>query len=105
VNPSLTTGTAPPGSCPTNGDLTPGEHRPERPRLSPRTRPCHTSMGDCDPESAFPPIVKLQRAYSVLIFSSLSRVAAIDSSIGFLPLIHAAPSLWRDWRTSSVTVP
>ena len=33
-----------------------------------------------------------QQRYSVLIFSSLSRLAAMDSDTEFLPLIHAPPS-------------
>jgi hypothetical protein len=46
-----------------------------------------------------------QRSYAVVIFSSLSRLAVIDSSTELFPLIHAPPSLNRDWRISSVTVP
>jgi hypothetical protein len=33
-----------------------------------------------------------QRPYSVLIFSSLSRLAVMDSSTELVPLIHAPPS-------------
>ena len=33
-----------------------------------------------------------QRSYSVLIFSSLSRLAVMDSRIELVPLIHAPPS-------------
>jgi hypothetical protein len=36
-----------------------------------------------------------QRSYSVLIFSSLSRLAAMDSSTELVPLIHAPPSRRR----------
>jgi hypothetical protein len=36
-----------------------------------------------------------QRAYSELIFSSLSRVAVMDSSTELVPLIHAPPSRRR----------
>ena len=46
-----------------------------------------------------------QRSYSVLIFSSLSRLAVMDSSTELVPLIHAPPSRSRDWRISSDTVP
>jgi hypothetical protein len=46
-----------------------------------------------------------QRSYSVLILSSLSRVAVMDSSIELFPLIHVPPSLSSDWRISAVTVP
>jgi hypothetical protein len=37
-----------------------------------------------------------QRPYSVLIFSSLSRLAVMDSSTELVPLIHAPPSCRRD---------
>ena len=46
-----------------------------------------------------------QRSYLVMIFSSLSRLAVMDSSTEFFPLIHAPPSRNKDWRISSVTVP
>ena len=36
-----------------------------------------------------------QRSYSVLIFSSLSRLAVMDSSTELVPLIHAPPSRRR----------
>jgi len=36
-----------------------------------------------------------QRSYSILIFSSLSRLAAMDSSTELVPLIHAPPSRRR----------
>ena len=36
-----------------------------------------------------------QRPYSVLIFSSLSRLAVMDSRTELVPLIHAPPSLRR----------
>jgi hypothetical protein len=36
-----------------------------------------------------------QRSYPVLIFSSLSRLAVMDSSTGLVPLIHAPPSRRR----------
>jgi hypothetical protein len=45
------------------------------------------------------------RSYLVLIFSSLSKLAVMDSRTELLPLIHAPPSCSRDWRTPSVTVP
>jgi len=35
------------------------------------------------------------RSYSVLAFSSLSRLAAMDSSTELVPLIHAPPSRRR----------
>src|SRR6202035_1812568 len=38
-----------------------------------------------------------QRSYSVLIFSSLSRLAFMDSSTELFPLIHAPPSRNMDW--------
>jgi hypothetical protein len=41
-----------------------------------------------------------QRPYSVLIFSSLSRLAIMDSRTELVPLIHDPPSR-RDWRISS----
>jgi len=40
-----------------------------------------------------PPIKR--RSYSVLIFSSLSRLAVMDSSTELVPLIHAPPSRRR----------
>jgi hypothetical protein len=46
-----------------------------------------------------------RRPYCVMTLSSLSRLAAIDSTIVLCPLIHLAPSLNRDRRTSSLTVP
>jgi len=46
-----------------------------------------------------------QRSYSALIFSSLSRLAVMDSSTELVPLIHAPPSCRRNWRISSDTVP
>jgi hypothetical protein len=42
-----------------------------------------------------------QRPYSVLIFSSLSRLAIMDSSTELFPLIHAPPSRRRESRISS----
>jgi len=36
-----------------------------------------------------------QRPYSLLIFSSLSRLAVMDSSTELVPLIHAPPSRRR----------
>lgn len=36
-----------------------------------------------------------QRSYSVLIFSSLSTLAVMDSSTELVPLIHAPPSRRR----------
>lgn len=36
-----------------------------------------------------------QRSYLVLIFSSISRLAVIDSRTGMVPLIHAPPSRRR----------
>ena len=51
-----------------------------------------------------------QRSYSVQMFSSLSRLAAMDSSTGLVPLIHAPPSRRRssgkgpESKTSVTTV-
>jgi hypothetical protein len=51
-----------------------------------------------------------KRSYSVLIFSSLSRLAAMDSRTGLVPLIHAPPSRRRssgkgpESKTSVTTV-
>lgn len=36
-----------------------------------------------------------ERSYTVLIFSSLSRLAVMDSSTELVPLIHAPPSRRR----------
>jgi hypothetical protein len=44
-------------------------------------------------------------SYSVLIFSSFSRLAAMDWRTELVPLIHVPPSWRRESRTSSVTVP
>jgi hypothetical protein len=68
-----------------------------------RCRPGRCGTGVCPLERSEDRFIHplWQRSYLVLIFSSLSRLAVMDSSTELPPLIHAPPSRRRDRRISS----